>query len=297
MPFTHWPVSGISSLTFRLVIMAAMSWMLSIGWTQPASALSEREEEAEASKLNTFINESIVYPAVHAQRDGQLERALALYERAAAEWQAQHYEYSWAKNAQRSGISGNQASECRVLTALGRFDAAAQLYLHLDQELVNNNPSMRRDFAMDAGRAYIKGKMYDQGKQVFEEVAKSGPIYYRYQAHVEISKLYETEGNPQKAEEELADLQKDLEYDTPGMARSIRTSLLELYERLGKTGEIVRMEALLNDKHCPKCGSDKNVLPIVYGLPTGPTEGVVQGDCLVGADSPRWFCTVDNLRF
>ena len=46
---------------------------------------------------------------------------------------------------------------------------------------------------------------------------------------------------------------------------------------------------------CPKCKS-KNVIPIMYGLPTGEVareekEGKIKlGGCCVGENDPQWYC-------
>jgi len=47
---------------------------------------------------------------------------------------------------------------------------------------------------------------------------------------------------------------------------------------------------------CPKCKSNKNTIPILYGLPTG--EGFDKADrgelkiggCVVREDNPEWHC-------
>ena len=48
-------------------------------------------------------------------------------------------------------------------------------------------------------------------------------------------------------------------------------------------------------KFCPRCRS-KNIIPIQYGFPSSEMveqrkKGVVKtGGCVVGDDSPRWYC-------
>ena len=56
-------------------------------------------------------------------------------------------------------------------------------------------------------------------------------------------------------------------------------------------------------KNCPTDGNTKNVIPIVYGLPTKRTlqkskKGKVKlGSCEVNGCEPRWFCKEHNLEF
>ena len=54
---------------------------------------------------------------------------------------------------------------------------------------------------------------------------------------------------------------------------------------------------------CPICNSNKDVVPIEYGLPTPQTrkkadkEVIVLGGCIVGDCSPKHYCKKDKLRF
>jgi hypothetical protein len=56
-------------------------------------------------------------------------------------------------------------------------------------------------------------------------------------------------------------------------------------------------------KYCPKCSTNVDVIPIIYGKPTpqgfqNRAEGKVKlGGCVFTAASPKWFCKKDNTSF
>ena len=67
----------------------------------------------------------------------------------------------------------------------------------------------------------------------------------------------------------------------------------------------MKTEEETKKKICPICNSDADVIPISYGLPIAdeflPPEVRQQerksGGCIVSADSPRWYCKKDDLKF
>ncbi len=58
-----------------------------------------------------------------------------------------------------------------------------------------------------------------------------------------------------------------------------------------------RFDALLANKVCPLCHSDKDVLPVAYGLHPKTVPGQLTGGCYVKYSSPRWGCIKDGLAF
>lgn len=60
---------------------------------------------------------------------------------------------------------------------------------------------------------------------------------------------------------------------------------------------------ITNEKICPICKSDKDVIPIVYGKPA--TELIKKaergecrlGGCVVDKDSPHFYCKKDKKEF
>lgn len=56
-------------------------------------------------------------------------------------------------------------------------------------------------------------------------------------------------------------------------------------------------------KYCPKCSTNDQVIPIVYGRPTqkgfqNRAEGKIRlGGSIFNASSPKWFCKRDNTSF
>jgi hypothetical protein len=147
----------------------------------------------------------------------------------------------------------------------------------------------------------LTAKLYDKARPIFEDiVASAGPMDV-LNARAELAKIDRAQGDEIKAEGELTQLLADKRFtESWTMMRALRVRLREAYTiagKAGEAGEANKIEAILKDKHCPKCGSDKNVLPIVYGLHSGRSAGVHPGGCLVDQYSPRWWCETDSLEF
>ncbi|MDQ5963987.1 MAG: hypothetical protein QG625_141 [Cyanobacteriota bacterium erpe_2018_sw_39hr_WHONDRS-SW48-000098_B_bin.30] len=52
------------------------------------------------------------------------------------------------------------------------------------------------------------------------------------------------------------------------------------------------------EKYCPLCCSDNEVIPIAYGLPSGPVgDDVHLGGCIESPNRARWWCRRDKLAF
>ncbi|MBS1991323.1 MAG: hypothetical protein JSS83_12450 [Cyanobacteria bacterium SZAS LIN-3] len=277
-----------------MLITAAMVLTLNA----PALAGDEREEEAAASKLHNFINQAYAYPAGEAFNKGELQRALTLRQRALDEWQEQHYEWSWARDLQRSQIGENMRGQAAILTAMGRYDDAAAKYLEISRNLAKIQPEWGSPAALEAAEAYMTGKMYDKARNIFENIIKAKDAQYSLPAHMGISRSYEAEGNARLAEKELTDQLASKELtQAPGAVRAIRLRLQQLYTNSGRKNEAAKIQAQLDDKHCPKCGSAENVVPIGYGLLHGPAVGFHPGGCVSSPDSPRWWCNTDGISF
>ncbi len=184
------------------------------------------------------------------------------------------------------------------MKALGRYDEAAKAYLEVDEECTKFAKPWTRRYALEAARAYVEGRMNDKASQILGEIAQSAEILDRLEAHVELSKMYTAEGNPIKAESELTHLLTDKQFrESPYMVRAVRVNLKQLYVRLGNKDAADKIEALLEDKHCPKCGSAENVVPISYGLILSSEKGAHLGGCGIEPYSARWWCNTDGLAF
>ncbi|MBS2011229.1 MAG: tetratricopeptide repeat protein [Cyanobacteria bacterium SZAS TMP-1] len=275
-----------------------MSSALLAGLHLPVFALSEREEEIAASSKHKFIQEALVAPAMEAYRKGDFVRALKLQQRAVEEWKSEEYSSKWAKDTRLVQMCEILNHEGFFLKSMGRFADAAQAYLEADQEWSKSRPESTHRYAMEAGETYVEGKMYDKAKEIFEGIISSQDPHYWLAAHFGLSKAYALEGNSKQAEKELTDLFHISRFrQSPNAVRSVRTQLLQLYLSLGRKKDAEKIQAQLQDKHCPKCGSAENVVPIGYGLLHGPAVGFHPGGCVSSPDSPRWWCNTDGTSF
>lgn len=100
-----------------------------------------------------------------------------------------------------------------------------------------------------------------------------------------------TEGKPEATAIAIATLLKSNRMPTkPINRRALYKRLESIYEELNDQAGQTAMKDLLEDKHCPKCGSDKNIKVYVYGY-TG-NRGCVRDDW-----SPMFKCLTDDLEF
>jgi tetratricopeptide (TPR) repeat protein len=287
--------SAKTKSSLRLIVFIVLIIVAS-GLT--ADARSETEEQAETGKLSAFINQGIMEPARMAQNKGEFERSLALYRRAETLWLSEKYQYSWSKDVRDRFISDALRGESGVLAQMGRYDEAANIYLDLDKRDVSSPGQADRRNAFEAGSIFVSAKLYDKARAVFEDVATSAAPFIVMNARFDLAKIDHAEGDDKKAAAELTQLLGDKRFsESSGTKRSLYVRLKEIYTLAKNTDEANKIEAILQDKHCPKCGSDKHVVPVAYGLIRGMPAGVHLGGCCVSLDSPRWWCDTDQLSF
>jgi hypothetical protein len=63
------------------------------------------------------------------------------------------------------------------------------------------------------------------------------------------------------------------------------------------------MDDVKISKQCPKCCSENDVIPILYGMP-GPDMVIEEeagkiklGGCLICDENPQWFCKKCDIKF
>lgn len=254
----------------------------------------EKADQAAWEKIDHSIDQSIIKPAENALSKRQFGKALLLQKKAVAAWTKLHFNSNWSKDAQSTRICESLQREGDILERLGRYDQAAQMYLQCEARAAKGEAG---GYMRLAGRAYVDGGLYDKAKQTYERVMKLGDREETLLAHLDLSDMYQARGRPKDAESELTSFLRTTK--SPTDVRSIRVALKTLYLKLNRKQDAHKIDALLNDMHCPVCGSSKNVEPIQYGMQAapGPAAGYHAGGCMVSPDSPQWWCKTDNISF
>lgn len=264
-------------------------------WAAPSE---EQREEKQCQRINMHVLNSRWTPALQARDNHDYNKALELYEQGLKEWRAAPFKLASYQDIQSSQINSLMKAKARILEMMGRFEDAAQCYLSTIDERWQGPTSPNYQTMLDAGQIYVNGHLYDKAIETYRKVTEPAINGWNAQAHVQISEALLAEGKAQEAQKELTDaLSNSSPAKNPQAARTLRTALEALYTNLKMETEAARIKTLLEDKHCPACGSDQDVLPIAYGLIISPPPGVHLGGCEVSNNSPRWWCNKDNIGF
>jgi len=261
----------------------------------------EKEEEKTFLQTCKFVKESLEYPAVEAQSHGEFERALALRKRAVEELTAITYQSKSIQDSQYFDVYSNVSAQVDILKSLRRAEEGIQAYTQAT-DMRDKHFGQTTDRRRAIGGIYAACGMVDKAIEKYEDVAKSDKVLERYGAHIALSQTYLDQKNLKLAEKQLTDMLDDKQIkESPRLLRGCRVWLQNYYARQKRAEDEKRMLALLDDRHCPKCGSDKNVIRIVYGRSTcgssASTEEVEQGGCCWAVEAPGWRCKTDQVTF
>ena len=284
------------------LLLSVVICSLSAGFFLPVIAVTEQEEEKTYLQTLKFVKAALEYPSVEANSHGDFERALVLRKRAVDELTAVPADAKSVQQALYNDLYTNLSAQVEILKSLGRLDEAIEAYTKAE-DLHDKHFGHHSDRRMAIGSIYADGGMFDKALEKYEDVAKSDKVMERYGAHVALSQLYLKQNKPALAEREVSDLLVDPQVkESSWLLRGCREWLRNFYVRERRPADEQKMVALLEDKHCPKCGSDKNVIRIVYGLQSvgivdATKDEVYHGGCCVSMESPGWLCKADQCRF
>ncbi|MFA6210521.1 MAG: WG repeat-containing protein [Candidatus Obscuribacterales bacterium] len=79
--------------------------------------------------------------------------------------------------------------------------------------------------------------------------------------------------------------------------RQMQSLAYAYYAEKNRVDLAAKYDKLLANKVCPVCHSDKDVLPVSYGLRPKLAPGQFSGGCSVSFASPRWGCVKDQVVF
>lgn len=279
---------------FKLLLLLAIA----IISCPSAWCLDEREDEEQGVKLHEYMQKTYWSPVYAAAREGHKDQAIRLCDEALKKWKASELKSSWSLNNQAAQIVQILSYKAILLKDLGKYKESAQAYLQCAEEDRIRRKNTSRSYYSQASEVYTEGKMYDKAIAIEKETIAVGTEREKTLARVALSNIYLAMGDKANAEKILVDwLQQNASTCLPQDIRTVRVCLRDLYTKLGQKDKADSIASFLQDKHCPKCGSDAAVEPIAYGLIRGNLVGVHAGGCCVSNDSPQWWCKNDQLEF
>lgn len=262
--------------------------------------LSERKLEAvERHEFRDVLRKNareFSRPITDAGGKGDYKKAASLFEASAEQWSDCKWQSNWGREMRRDKIISDLEFAAINLSRAGQNEQAAKYYLRCNEIGRKNGLTPYLDLAY-AARECLAAKEFLQAEQIYKTLIKEGVGDTYTDPHIALSQVYEAQGRLSEAEKNLQEfLAFSLSKTQFAQSRAAREALLNFYKRQRRDAEAEKMQELLEDEHCPICGSDCTVVHIVYGLPTKLTpKNVHLGECLIG--TTQFYCEQDHIEF
>lgn len=258
-------------------------------------------DDSEIDKANKFYNKflhDLILPAMDKTKENKFAEAQALLDEADKQVKALNYKDADAKSRIVDFEVDILEKYADLYVAQEKYDLAGKAELSAYEKLKAVRQRGNSEMICKAGEYYLEGKNYAQAEATFEKAIKELDDVDWVDAQ---KGLWITYLNQDKKDQLIASIaaasERVKKIGYPTLTRQFRFALKEIYDDLGDKVNSAKVEAQLNDKHCPLCGSDKSQEPIVYGLPAGEMKDVHLGGCIVTEESPHWYCTKDKVSF
>lgn len=255
-------------------------------WTEYAKLAEDPAIKKTTARIETTYEE----PGRQARSKGDLHQAAALWEKALAEWKAQ------PDSVYRTTKMRTAMDNCLGIYRAQNRDDKIELTYHQMAALYHDYhvASLSESLA----EILIKQKKYKEAESFLTGLIKDDRTDKYPHDRIWLAKVYDREKDPGLAEKTLNDLERSAQLaKRPLDVRSARVAYLDFLTAHNRKADAAKVQQALNDKHCPICGSEQEVQPIAYGLIRNPPPNVHLGGCMVGPDSPRWYCQKDKLEF
>lgn len=260
-----------------------------------AIGLTSTKEEDECNAFREDIENKYTLPAVALSLKGKHDKAIELYKAALTKVRESTLTSQWARDASifdKHALHEYIANEYR---ALGRYDLSGQTMLenfHEQRELGYINAGL----LTTAGEDFTKAEKPKEAEEAFGAALSAAAEASRRKSEMVPA---EKERNTSPDAGRSADYTKTKAalYKVHQNLRQLLIAQKEMHRLQGDKAKVAEIEAQLADKHCPICGSDENIEPIAYGRILGAPKGYHLGGCEVGPDSPKWWCTMDEIEF
>ena len=156
----------------------------------------------------------------------------------------------------------------------------------------------------ELGRLFMRNKQYSDAEKALRALLtptltpRNAGLMYAWRSNA-LAEAVDKQGRSAEAEEIAHEsVVRAEKLKQPKAVRAGKTTLKNLLERHGKKAQAAELEKQLADDHCPVCHSNSGILRIVYGYTGGRlAPGTYPGGCVVGADSPRFYCPRDKIKF
>ena len=257
---------------------------------------NEDKEEAEGIKFLVTMRAKFEAPASEARGKGEFANAIRLLKQELNEWKSKEWNSDWCKQTKKSQMIVVLSSIAALYEEQQRPDQACEFYMQCEKLCPQGL------FAAEAANAYRKCKDFRSAEKIYQDQIKAekprnAPVML--DANISLGQAFEEEGNLAAAEQTLENfVNVSLTKRDFYQVRAARIALKDLLKTENRLAEVAKIEANLDDKTCPICGSTSNVLPVSYGRRTG-AEGVPShyAGCTHFPGSPQWWCTNDNIGF
>jgi tetratricopeptide (TPR) repeat protein len=322
--------------------LAVYGWCMGTGQTEFAYA-SDAHEHAVADsgswdKFDREVKAKFEDPALEARQKGDFTTEDSLYKAAAAQWKTRHYEDAVVQENCNLRMIQNLFNAAYAEKRVGRYDLAAETYLQCNEIAIlrrngSYHPEIYKDpagYLPNVAEAYKDGKQFDKAEKIYADLIKLEDRENAWRYGLALAKVFEAAGELKRAEETTEDLVKEgLNSKSPQETRSARVYLRTIFQSQNRPDAVATIDHALNDKHCPVCGSDKEVQRIVYGdpptllpwvpnlpqghtiqkgaIPDQPSESsqtevsrepdVKLGGGMNDSGSPVWYCPKDDTCF
>ena len=255
-------------------------------WTEYARVA----DDPAMKKLTANIEKSIEEPAKDARSKHDYDQAAALWEKDLGEWKK--LPDSVFRTTKMRVALDNLVG---IYRSQNKYDKVEKAYrqmadLYHDYHVANLSQSI--------SEALLQQKKYQEAVDFLSGLIVKD-LDCKYPAdRISLAQVYEANNQPALAEKTLVDLERSsLIAHKPLPLRSARVAQRTFLKNHGREAEAAKVQKSLDDKHCPVCGSDSQVQKIAYGLIRNPLPNVHSGGCMVGPDSPQWYCQKDKIEF
>ncbi len=274
---------------------------LSILFLQQGDVLAQTELDEDTRKtlaLIKILDDDYLAPSNNLVGEKKGEQALKLLKRA-------QQKLDEAKFQNQDSITSVKQMHLTVLermvqvyVSLGEYSLAGKTQLELYEQSKETYGKGQPYYLCTAGEKFIEAKDYSSAEAAYERaLSELGELEW-VGAQKGLWITYIKQGKLDKVKDDIAKATERVKtLNNPQLSRTFRVCLKQIYQLIDDKTSLAKVVAILDDRHCPICGSDHNVQPIVYGLPASPMPDVQHGGCMITADSLRWYCKTDKVRF
>jgi|688.fasta_scaffold123760_2 tetratricopeptide (TPR) repeat protein len=276
---------------FLLVIVLFYCPRQCVGATNNAD-----KEESEGAKFLETTRAKFEASADQANSRGDFALAIKLLQQDLNKWKAKRWHSAWCEQTRKSEMISLMSYIARIYTEQKCPDKATKFYRQCEELNPEGN------YAADAANAYRRCGDYKKAEEIYQtliETGKPGNAPVQLDAHISLAQTFAEEGNLTAAEQTLNDfVSVSLTEHDSYQVRAARIALKDLLKTENRLSDVEKIDAILNDKTCPICGTISNVVPVSYGRRIGiePVPSHFLG-CTRFPGSPQWWCNKDSAGF